>query len=136
MDSLQRSLRRPVLILAGYLLVWFIGTGYSSLSYLNRFPLDIVELDRSFVGSLSREGAPEGGSVDGRLISGIVDLAHSLDIRMVAEGVECAGQPEHLRRIGCDLVQGYYLSKPLTAEETSMLLGCSSITEPGGYEKV
>ena len=98
------------------------GTGYSSLSYLNRFPLDIVKLDRSFVGGLSREGALEEGSADRKLVSGIVDLAHSLDIEVVAEGVESAGQLECLRGMGCDLIQGYHLSKPLTAEAASMFL--------------
>ena len=101
------------------------GTGYSSLSYLRHIPVDLLKIDRSFISRLSKnnsENSSEEGSGDEKLVSGIVDLAHSLGIEVIAEGVESAGQLECLRGMGCDLVQGYHLSKPLAAEEASTFL--------------
>ena len=92
------------------------GTGYSSLSYLNRFPLDIVKLDRSFIGRLSQENPSQESSADERLVSGAVDLAHSQNLAVVAEGVENAIQLVRLRELGCDMVQGYCLAEPLPHE--------------------
>jgi diguanylate cyclase (GGDEF)-like protein len=83
------------------------GTGYSSLSYLQRFPVDYVKIDRSFVADL--EGDP--GAV--ALVSGMIDLAHALGIKVIAEGVERADQLERLEAVRCDLAQGYYFSSPL-----------------------
>jgi len=83
------------------------GTGYSSLSYLQRFPVDYVKIDRSFVADL--EGDP--GAV--ALVSGMIDLAHALGIKVIAEGVERADQLERLEAVRCDLAQGCYFSSPL-----------------------
>jgi diguanylate cyclase (GGDEF)-like protein/PAS domain S-box-containing protein len=79
------------------------GTGYSSLSYLHRFPIDTLKIDQSFVSQISVEsGAP--------IVAGIVGMARSLKLRVVAEGVETATQLAFLRGLACDEVQGYYFS--------------------------
>ena len=90
--------------------------GYSSLLYLKRFPLDYLNVDRSYVGKLGKDDA---GS---RMVSTIIELARSLGIRVVAEGVETADQLARLTELGCDLAQGYYISKPLPADEVEPFL--------------
>jgi EAL domain-containing protein (putative c-di-GMP-specific phosphodiesterase class I) len=92
------------------------GTGYSSLSYLERFPVDYIKIDRSFVGGLGKE---PGAAV---LASGVISLAHALGIKVIAEGVETEQQFEHLRGMGCDLAQGHLFSIPLTANGVADLL--------------
>jgi diguanylate cyclase (GGDEF)-like protein/PAS domain S-box-containing protein len=87
------------------------GTGYSSLSYLQRFPLDILKVDRSFVEEL-------GVSSEGEtIVAAVIKLAHALGLKVVAEGVETSGQLEILRSLQCDLAQGYLFSRPLPAAE-------------------
>jgi diguanylate cyclase (GGDEF)-like protein len=93
------------------------GTGYSSLSHLERFPVDFVKIDKSFV---DRPGSEERGRR--RLVPQLVGLAHALGIEAVAEGVETAEQLEELRVAGCDAAQGYYLSRPLPGSEVAALL--------------
>ncbi len=85
------------------------GTGYSSMSYLKRFPLDELKIDKSFI-----SGTPSD-STDVAIVKAIIALAHSLDLRVVAEGVETEAQRAELRRLGCDLFQGYLCSRPLPA---------------------
>lgn len=92
------------------------GTGYSSLSYLKRFPIDTLKIDRSFVRDVP------GDSDDMKIITAIINLAHGLDIRVVAEGVETAAQLAFLRHLHCDAMQGYYFSKPLSAEAFTALM--------------
>ena len=82
------------------------GTGYSSLSYLTRLPVDIVKIDRSFV---ERLGGPPG---DETLVRAVVQLARSLGLRSVGEGVETAAQLERLRSFGCDAAQGFLFGRP------------------------
>ena len=82
------------------------GTGYSSLSYLTRLPVDIVKIDRSFV---ERLGGPPGDEV---LVRAVVQLARSLGLRSVGEGVETPAQLERLRSFGCDAAQGYLFGRP------------------------
>jgi diguanylate cyclase (GGDEF)-like protein/PAS domain S-box-containing protein len=82
------------------------GTGYSALSYLQRFPIDELKVDRSFVDALCTDGA---GST---IVGAVIGLAHAMDITVVAEGVETAAQLSELRRLGCDQGQGYWFARP------------------------
>ncbi|MFB3081338.1 MAG: EAL domain-containing protein [Nitrosomonadaceae bacterium] len=87
------------------------GTGYSSMSYLKQLPVDILKIDKSFVDEVENDE-------ESRLIArAIISLSHILGKTVVAEGVETAGQLELLRKWECDTIQGYYLSRPLTAEK-------------------
>jgi diguanylate cyclase (GGDEF)-like protein len=92
------------------------GTGYSSLSYLQRFPFDKVKIDRSFTTHLGtrRESAA--------IVSAVIDLCGSLDMRTTAEGVETAAQFDALARIGCTEAQGYYFSRPRPAADIPAMI--------------
>jgi diguanylate cyclase (GGDEF)-like protein len=87
------------------------GTGYSSLSYLKRFPLDELKIDRSFLMEVPAK------KDDSAIVKAIVAMAHSLELYVVAEGVEDNDQLEFMKGIGCDVIQGFYFSKPLPADE-------------------
>jgi len=95
------------------------GTGYSSLSYLHKFPIDILKIDRSFVGRIGEKGE------NLEIVKAIVMLARSLRMEVVAEGVETAVQLAHLRAIGCEYGQGYLFSKPLDSDAATALLSRS-----------
>lgn len=86
------------------------GTGFSSLAYLKKFPVDCLKVDKSFVWDMLDD--PDYATIT----SSIIKLAHSLNLRVVAEGVENMEQAEFLRSEACDLVQGYYYGKPVAAE--------------------
>jgi diguanylate cyclase (GGDEF)-like protein/PAS domain S-box-containing protein len=92
------------------------GTGYSSLTYLQKLPIDIIKLDKSFVWSI---GIDDDKSF---IVKTVIDLAHRLGIKVVAEGVETKEQLIFLKDSGCDLAQGYYFSKPLDASSVDALL--------------
>lgn len=92
------------------------GTGYSSLSYLRRFALDSLKIDRSFVVDLP------GNTDDMAIVTAIVALAHSLKLKVIAEGVETEEQFEALSSMGCDEIQGYLFGAAVTAEEMTRLL--------------
>ena len=92
------------------------GTGYSSLSYLSRFPIDVLKIDRSFVTNITRDAN------DAALVASIINLAHNLKLSVIAEGVETEEQLDYLRSHGCDEMQGYYVSRPLPADQFERFL--------------
>jgi len=87
------------------------GTGYSSLGYLKRYPLDNLKIDISF----TRDVATDADSR--AIVSAIILMAHSLNLRTVAEGIETREQLDILRELECDLIQGYFYSRPVPATE-------------------
>jgi diguanylate cyclase len=87
------------------------GTGYSSLSYLRELPIDELKLDRSFVFPMADDARAAA------LVASTIDLAHSLGLRMVAEGVETEAAYAELKGLGCDQAQGYFMSRPVSAAE-------------------
>ena len=93
------------------------GTGYSSLAYLAKLPVQSLKIDRSFIITMLED------SDTMLLVSTIISLAHSLRLRVVAEGVDAEAQAEFLRPLGCDEMQGYLFSRPLPIEEITALLG-------------
>ncbi len=86
------------------------GTGYSSLAYLRRLPLDELKIDKSFVMEMVRDAS------DHVIVRSTIDLAHNMGLAVVAEGVEDEATLERLRALGCDMVQGYFMSRPLAAD--------------------
>jgi EAL domain-containing protein (putative c-di-GMP-specific phosphodiesterase class I) len=96
------------------------GTGYSSLAYLKRFPVDVVKVDRSFVRDVPHDAD------DAAIVKGIIALAHSLRLEVVAEGVETEAQLEFLRAQACDMLQGYYLSMPVPADQFARYLAIAA----------
>ena len=86
------------------------GTGYSNLGYLQQFPLDFLKVDQSFVRAMGSE--PDGAVI----VDAIINLAHRMGLKVIAEGVETAAQRDSLRARGCDELQGYLFSRPLPAE--------------------
>ncbi|MBD5801938.1 Cyclic di-GMP phosphodiesterase Gmr [Azoarcus sp. Aa7] len=103
------------------------GTGYSSLSYLRRFSFDTLKIDRSFVAPLCEDAEAAA------LVRAIVAMAHSLALKVIAEGVETRAQLEFLQDLGCDYLQGYLLSHPLDAEHfTAFLTRIARESQPWG----
>ena len=92
------------------------GTGYASLRYLQMLPIGKLKIDKSFIDSVTQHEKLE------KLVQGLVQFGQSLDLKVVAEGVETAEQFELPQRVGCDAVQGYYVSPPISAEEVEKML--------------
>jgi EAL domain-containing protein (putative c-di-GMP-specific phosphodiesterase class I) len=92
------------------------GTGYSSLAYLRRFPVDALKIDRAFIRDVP------GRAEDVAITLAIINLAHTLKFKVVAEGVETEEQLRFLRSHGCDEMQGYYFARPLTVADSTKAL--------------
>src|SRR3990170_3631564 len=92
------------------------GTGYSSLAYLKRFPLSSLKIDRAFINDLTIDAD------DALITKAMINLSHDLNLSVVAEGVETEAQLSFLRAHGCDVLQGYYFSKPLDASQCEQFM--------------
>ncbi|MGV7207336.1 EAL domain-containing protein [Oxalobacteraceae bacterium A2-2] len=92
------------------------GTGYSSLGYLKRFPIDVLKIDKSFVDDVATSAS------DAAIALSVISLAHNLNMRVIAEGVETAEQVRFLAERGCDEMQGYYHSRPVSVADFTRLL--------------
>jgi len=95
------------------------GTGHSSLSYLKRLPVDAVKIDQSFVRNITTD--PDDAAIAGAIVA----MAHSLKLRVTAEGVETVEQLEFLRSLHCDDIQGYFVSRPVPGEELTQILAAT-----------
>ncbi|MBF3246324.1 EAL domain-containing protein, partial [Pseudomonas aeruginosa] len=93
------------------------GTGFSSFVHLNSLPITLLKIDRSFVGGMDQRAE------NFQLVRAMINLAHNLNLEVVAEGVETLRQQEQLRDFGCDQVQGYWISPPLPLAELARFLG-------------
>jgi diguanylate cyclase (GGDEF)-like protein len=106
------------------------GTGYSSLGYLRRFPVDTVKIDREFIANLGQDAASH------TIVSAVIQLAHGLGMKVVAEGVETPEQNRELVNLGCDFCQGFYFARPMISERFGALVADQSETRkrrlPGG----
>jgi diguanylate cyclase (GGDEF)-like protein len=100
------------------------GTGHSSLAYLKDLPVDEVKIDKAFVQHLATDAR------DRAIVRAIIGLAHELGLLVVAEGVENRGTWDVLRRAGCDVIQGYFVSRPLSAAELAVWLSASADSYP------
>lgn len=103
------------------------GTGYSSLSYLKHFPIDRIKIDHSFIADVNHSND------DAAIVEAIISMAHSLKLKVIAEGVEQSDQFQFLTERNCDEVQGFYLAMPMTAEELAASLKGAHRKELAGY---
>jgi EAL domain-containing protein (putative c-di-GMP-specific phosphodiesterase class I) len=119
MEDMDRSVEvtRALRSLGVRIVLDDFGTGYSSLGYIKRFPIDVLKLDRSFVGGLGP------GSTDAAIVAAVVSMARELRVSVVAEGVETQDQLDHLSGLGCGYVQGFYFSPPVSPNAIAKMLG-------------
>jgi diguanylate cyclase (GGDEF)-like protein/PAS domain S-box-containing protein len=124
---LMEEAHAPVTVLASLrefglrLMLDDFGTGYSSLAYLRRFPLDVLKIDRSFIAGLGRDDE------DSAIVAAIVQMARTLGLTVVAEGVERPEQLERLRELDCELAQGRLIAEPMPAAEVERLMGSAAL---------
>ena len=106
------------------------GTGYSSLAYLKRLPVQMLKIDGSFIQGMQDD------EQDKIIVNSTIQLAHNLGLKVVAECVETEEVFEELKRLGCDYVQGYYVSKPMTTTEAEDWMRNLENASLGGLELV
>ncbi len=130
MDNVEAAISRlrDIKEMGVHIAIDDFGTGYTSISYLKQFPVSVLKIDQSFI-----KGIPNNPN-DLAITAAVIALAHSLDIKVVAEGVETSEQLQYLADHDCDIVQGYYLSRPLP--EAKILLQLTKITEESSSEQV
>ncbi len=92
------------------------GTGFSSLYYLKNFPIDVIKVDRSFIKDIEKDAKIRA------IIESIVSLAHNLDLKVTAEGVETEDQLAFLMETSCDFAQGYYFARPINSTKSTQFL--------------
>src|SRR2546429_106341 len=119
MEDIEANMRKleAVRVLGVSIAIDDFGTGYSSLGYLAKLPVQSLKIDRSFIITMLKDPAIM------TLVSTIISMAHSLRLKVVAEGVDAEEQAEELDRLGCDQLQGYLFSKPLPFDDVMALLG-------------
>lgn len=105
------------------------GTGYSSLSYLKKLPINAIKVDRTFISDVTLN------QDDSAIVRVIVAMAHSMKLRVTAEGVETLDQLAFLEVIGCDEMQGYFISRPIPAEQFEELLRRGKLLDCQDYRK-
>jgi len=93
------------------------GTGYSSLAYLKRLPVHELKIDRSFVMNMHHDAQ------DAKIVRSVIDLAHNLGLKVTAEGLEEGAAWGLLGQLGCDIAQGYWIAKPMPAEQLPQWVG-------------
>ena len=98
------------------------GTGYSSLSYLNQFPIDTLKIDRSFIGHINSD---DGEQME--VVKAIIALAYSLNMDVIAEGVENEAQAQKLKMLKCNYMQGFYFSRPMDSKTVETFFQQSQI---------
>ncbi len=92
------------------------GTGYSSLSYLNKFPADMLKIDKSFIDVMNTSESSK------QYVATIISIGHILNLKVISEGVETEDQLETLKNVGCDYIQGFIWGRPLPPEEAARLV--------------
>ena len=117
-ESLEDSTRKLLILknMGVHLALDDFGTGYSSLTYLRHLPVNTLKIDKSFIDPILEDASQE------RFVRFIIEMAHSLDIQVVAEGVERESQAAKLKLLGCDIIQGFVFSRPIPEEEVLLLL--------------
>ncbi len=123
-DGLLESLRERGIELA----IDDFGTGYSSLSYLDKLPVQVLKIDRTFVNALTEARNSNGGAHE--IVRATISLAHNLNMRVVAEGIETQDQLDALSAYGCDYGQGYFIARPMSPEDAAVFLKNATI---GGF---
>jgi EAL domain-containing protein (putative c-di-GMP-specific phosphodiesterase class I) len=119
MEDIEANMKKleAVRVLGVSIAIDDFGTGYSSLGYLAKLPVHSLKIDRSFIITMLKDPAIM------TLVSTIISMAHSLRLKVVAEGVDAEEQAKVLDRLGCDQLQGYLFSKPLPFDDMTALLG-------------
>jgi EAL domain-containing protein (putative c-di-GMP-specific phosphodiesterase class I) len=124
MEDIEASMKKleALRLLGMSIAIDDFGTGYSSLAYLARLPVHSLKIDRSFIITMLKDPAIM------MLVSTMISLAHSLNLKVVAEGVDAEEQVEVLKRFGCDGMQGYLFSRPVSFDKMTVLLGSGTLT--------